>query len=283
MQGRKENSPIMKNTFLKRSFGDLVYYTIPSFEKSGMVKHGFSSRLGGVSTGEYFSLNLGFKRNDSPEKVKENFIRFCKALDIQPEQTVFSDQIHKNKVVAVNEKHKGMGFARQSEIQGTDGLVTDCPGVALVTYYADCVPLFFLDPVHKAIGLSHSGWRGTVAKTGQKTFKAMQNHYGTKPEDCLVGIGPSIGPCCFEVDSPVANEFIDTWPEYGDRIVRSSGKAKFTVDLWEANRIQLEELGVPNNNIITAALCTSCNTDIFFSHRKEKGRTGSMAAVLMLV
>ena len=162
-------------------------------------------------------------------------------------------------------------------------MVTDCPGVALVTYYADCVPLFFLDPVHKAIGLSHSGWRGTVAKIGQKTFKAMQNHYGTKPEDCLVGIGPSIGPCCFEVDSPVANEFIDTWPEYGDRIVRSSGKAKFTVDLWEANRIQLEELGVPNNNIITAALCTSCNTDIFFSHRKEKGRTGSMAAVLMLV
>lgn len=283
MQGRKENSPIMKDTFLKRSFGDLVYYTIPSFEKSGMVKHGFSSRLGGVSTGEYFSLNLGFKWNDSPEKVKENFIRFCKALDIQPEQTVFSDQIHKNKVVAVNEKYKGMGFARQSEIQGTDGLVTDCPGVALVTYYADCVPLFFLDPVHKAIGLSHSGWRGTVAKIGQKTFKAMQNHYGTKPEDCLVGIGPSIGPCCFEVDSPVANEFIDTWPEYGDRIVRSSGKAKFTVDLWEANRIQLEELGVPNNNIITAALCTSCNTDIFFSHRKEKGRTGSMAAVLMLV
>ena len=282
MQETERNIETNPKTFLKRSSEGLVYYTIPVFEQSGMVEHGFSSRLGGVSEGECRSLNLSFKRKDNPENVRKNYIRFCRALQVQPGQMVFSDQVHKNRVMAVDETHRGMGFTRQSEIREADGLVTNRPGVALVTNYADCVPLFFLDPINKAIGLSHSGWRGTVAKIGAQTLSAMQRYFGTRPEDCLVGIGPSIGPCCFEVDRQVADEFIDVWPKNQNEIIDSFENGKFTVDLWKANRIQLEEMGVPKSHITTSSLCTACNTDIFFSHRKEKGRTGSMAAILML-
>jgi len=278
----RSSRKMLQNTFLQHSFHGLIYYTIPAFDKSGLVKHGFSSRIGGVSTGQCRSLNLSYKRDDSPANVRENFKRLCKALDIQPEQMVLSDQVHKDRIMAVDGRHRGMGIIRQSEIHEVDGLVTNIPGIALVTYYADCVPLFFLDPAHKAIGLSHSGWRGTIAKIGQKTLKTMHSLYGTKADDCLVGIGPSIGPCCFEVDSPVAEEFVHAWPEFQGKIVKYCSNGKFTVDLWEANRIQLIELGVPESNITAASLCTACNTDMFFSHRKEKGKTGSMAAVLML-
>ena len=274
---------VSQERFLKRSSEGVVYYTIPAFEQSGIVKHGFSSRLGGVSKGEYDSLNLSFKKKDNPDNVRENFTRLCRALEIQPEQMVFPDLVHRNRVISVDYSHQGMGFTRKSEIHEVDGLVTNRPGVALVTYYADCVPLFFLDYKRRVIGLSHSGWRGTTAKIGQQTLNAMQQHYGTRPEDCLVGIGPSIGPCCFEVDSSVADEFIDVWPEHQNEIVKTLKNGKFTVDLWKANRIQLEEMGVPASSITISALCTACNTDIFFSHRKEKGRTGSLAAVLMLI
>ena len=184
---------VSQERFLKRSSEGVVYYTIPAFEQSGIVKHGFSSRLGGVSKGEYDSLNLSFKKKDNPDNVRENFTRLCRALEIQPEQMVFPDQVHRNRVIAVDDTHQGMGFTRKSEIHEVDGLVTNRPGVALVTYYADCVPLFFLDYKRRVIGLSHSGWRGTTAKIGQQTLNAMQQHYGTRPEDCLVGI-PSIGP-----------------------------------------------------------------------------------------
>ncbi|HHU48926.1 MAG: peptidoglycan editing factor PgeF [Caldicoprobacterales bacterium] len=283
MQKIKQNFPSSRRAFLERSCKGLIYYTIPAFEQTGLVKHGFSTRLGGVSKGEFYSLNLSFRRKDSPENVRENYKRYCRALEIQPEQAVVPNAVHGNRVTAVNETHRGMGITRQSEIWETDGLITNRPGLALVSWHADCVPLFFLDPLHKVIGLSHSGWRGTVAKIGQRTLKAMREHYGTRAEDCLVGIGPSIGPCCFEVDSPVANEFIEAWPEHKNEIVQPGEDGKFTVNLWEANRIQLEQLGVKKSHITTAALCTACNTDVFFSHRKEKGRTGSMAAVLMLV
>ncbi|HHY82715.1 MAG TPA: peptidoglycan editing factor PgeF [Clostridiales bacterium] len=267
--------------FKENNWDGLVYYTIPSFEQTGLVKHGFSSRLGGVSTGECTSLNLGFKRKDNPENVRENFNRFCSALGILPDQMVFSDQVHKDKVLKVDLYHQGMGFTKQSEIRETDGLIAHQPGLALVTFYADCVPLFFLDPVKKIIGLSHSGWRGTVAKIGRQTLRAMEEHYGTRVSDCLVGIGPSIGPCCFEVDLPVAEEFAKAYPDRQEEIIKPFGN-KYYIDLWKANIIQLKDYGVPEDNITTASLCTCCNKDIFFSHRGDKGKTGSLAALLML-
>ncbi|HHU78445.1 MAG TPA: peptidoglycan editing factor PgeF [Clostridiales bacterium] len=269
--------------FQEQKAGGLVYYTIPAFTQTGLVRHGFSSRLGGVSSGECSSLNLSFHRKDSPENVRENFRLFCSALDIRPEQMVFTHQVHKNRVMAVDETHEGMGWDKASEIRETDGLVTNRSGLALVTFYADCVPLFFLDPVRHVIGLSQAGWRGTASNIARQTLEAMGEHYGTQPGDCLAAIGPSIGSCCFEVDGPVAEAFAAACPDRKEEIIRPRGKDKYDIDLWAVNRYQLQECGVPGENITLAALCTGCNVDVFFSHRREKGRTGSLAALLMLI
>jgi len=170
------------------------YYTIASFDDTGLVKNGFSTRKGGVSTGQYSTLNLGIKKSDSKKAIMENFFRFCRAVGIDPDNMVFSDQVHGDQVAVVDNNDRGKGIFRESDIFEKDGLITCQPGVALVTFYADCVPLFFLDPVYPAIALSHAGWRGTVEKIGAKTLKLMEETFGTRPEQCLVGIGPSIGP-----------------------------------------------------------------------------------------
>lgn len=272
----------MHTTGFKENILDgLYYYTIPSFSTTGQVKHGFSSRLGGVSSGACSSLNLGFKRKDTSVNVKNNFELFCQSVGIETKQMVFTDQVHKDRIAIVDERDIGKGFDRESDIFETDGLITNKLGVALVTFYADCVPLFFLDPIKKVIGLSHSGWRGTVAKIGMKTLNSMKDVFGTNPADCLVGIGPSIGSCCFEVDEPVAEEFCKAFPLYSDVLIEPKGN-KYYIDLWAANRIQLEASGVQRKNITISSLCTCCNRDTFFSHRGDNGQTGSLAAVLML-
>ncbi|NLO82934.1 MAG: peptidoglycan editing factor PgeF [Clostridiales bacterium] len=261
---------------------DVWYYTISSFDDTGLVKNGFSTRKGGVSSGQYSTLNLGIKKSDSREAIRENFSRFCSAVGIDPGNMVFSDQVHGARVALVDGHDRGKGFLRDTDIFATDGLMTCQAGVALVTFYADCVPLFFLDPVYPAIALSHAGWRGTVAKIGAKTLAMMQETFGTRPEDCLVGIGPSIGPCCFEVDPPVMEEFAAAFPQNRGIISPGRKPGKYNIDLWEANRAELIGMGVPEKNVTLASICTCCNTDIFFSHRGDKGRTGSMAAILML-
>ncbi len=259
------------------------YCVIPSFERTGLVSHGFSTRKGGVSSQQYGTLNLGFNKGDSQDAVMENFLRFCRALDINPHDTVFSDQVHGDKIMVVGGGDRGKGAFRESDILRVDGLMTQEPQVALVTFYADCVPLFFLDPVHRVIALSHAGWRGTVACIGSKTLEEMRREFGTRPEECLIGIGPSIGPCCFEVDLPVAQQFAKVFDKYEDIIIKPGLEpGKYRVDLWMANALQLEEMGVPSHHITVAGMCTGCREDLFFSHRRDKGRTGRMAAMLML-
>jgi hypothetical protein len=259
------------------------YCVIPSFERTGLVSHGFSTRKGGVSGQQYSTLNLGFKKGDSCDAVMQNFLRFCRALDINPHNTVFSDQVHSDKVAVVGAGDRGKGAFKESDILQVDGLMTQEPQVALVTFYADCVPLFFLDPVRRAIALSHAGWRGTIARIGAKTLEGMRRMFGTRPEECLIGIGPSIGPCCFEVDFPVAEQFAKVFDKYKDIIIKPGQKpGRYYVNLWMANALQLEEMGIPHHNITVADMCTSCNHDLFFSHRRDKGNTGRMAALLML-
>jgi YfiH family protein len=276
MQGMKYNKG-----FTLRKHEDVWYYTIASFEKTRLVKHGFSTRKGGVSTGYYSTLNLGIKKKDSREAIEENFKRLCQAVEIEPESMVLSQQVHQDRIIIVGADDRGKGIFRDTDISGVDGLMTNEPGVALVTFYADCVPLFFLDPIHGVIALSHAGWRGTVAKIGAKTINKMCRIFGTRPEDCLVGVGPSIGPCCFEVDLPVMEQFSQAFPQYDD-IILPGRPGKYYIDLWKANCLQLEELGVCTHHITLASLCTCCHKEIFFSHRGDKGRTGSMAAILTL-
>lgn len=259
------------------------YCAIPAFERTGLVSHGFSTRKGGVSSGQYATLNLGFNKGDSHDAVMDNFKRLCRALDIDPCDTVFSDQVHGDRVAMVGAGDRGKGAFRKSDILRADGLMTGEERVALVTFYADCVPLFFLDPVHRAIALSHAGWRGTVACIGARTLEAMGREFGTRPGECLVGIGPSIGPCCFEVDHPVAQQFALIFKKYRDAIIKPGIEpGKYRIDLWLANALQLVDMGVPPRNITVAGMCTSCREDLFFSHRRDKGHTGRMAAMLML-
>ncbi|NDL66311.1 peptidoglycan editing factor PgeF [Anaerotalea alkaliphila] len=253
------------------------------FKESGLVSHGFSTRHGGVSPSPFDTLNLGLGRGDDPAHVVENFTRICKALEIPPRSLVFSDQVHGSGLLEVGLGDRGKGLFRESDIRNVDGLMTDSPGVALATFYADCVPLFFLDPAHKAVALSHAGWRGTVDGIGPKTVAAMAKRFQSVPGELLVGIGPSIGPCCFQVSEEVVDAFKRLFsPDMLERIAKPEGNGKHRIDLWLANRMLLEDSGVLPGNIHGAHLCTKCNGKDFFSHRAMGSNRGSLAAILAL-
>ncbi len=260
------------------------YLAFPALEKTGLVKHGFSTRLGGASKGVYDSMNLSFSRGDDREAVMENYRRMAKALDVSPDSMVLSWQTHTDSVRLVTEEDRGKGILKDRDYRDVDGLITNIPGITLVTFYADCVPLYFLDPVHKAIGLSHSGWRGTVMRMGAKTLEAMREAFGTNAEDVIGCIGPSICKECFEVGEEVTEEFQKAFgAETGEGLYRPNGKpGKYQLDLWKANEIVLEEAGVKPENIHTAGLCTRCNPHIFYSHRAMGNERGNLAAFLAL-
>jgi len=185
-------------------------HTYVTFEKLSCyenISHCFTTRKGGVSSGFFSSMNLGFGRGDENEKVMENYRRTAKFLDLSPKELVLSDQIHGDQIYCVSDKDKGKGVTRKSDIIGADGLMTNVPGIGLVTFYADCVPLYFYDPVKEVIAISHSGWRGTVKKIGVKTVLKMKEVYGSKLEDIIVAIGPSVCKACYEVDAEVKKQF----------------------------------------------------------------------------
>ncbi|MGI6112764.1 MAG: peptidoglycan editing factor PgeF [Mahellales bacterium] len=264
--------------FTRHSRDGLVYLTIPSFDDTGMVKHCFTTRLGGVSQGCFSSLNLGLKKDDHRGHVMKNYRILCRQLGIDIHNLVLSDQVHDDVIRVVTEKDRGKGIVRPSDIKGVDGLVTDCRQVALVTFYADCVPIFVLDPVNRAVALSHGGWKGTVKQIAVKTVAKMVDAYGTNPKDCLAAIGPSIGPCCFEVDRPVAQQF----SALGYDSFIEKRVDKYLINLWAINAEQMVGAGIPASNITVANECTRCNNHVYFSHRGDNGRTGSLASVIQL-
>ncbi|MHB1393981.1 MAG: peptidoglycan editing factor PgeF [Clostridia bacterium] len=270
----KEAFKVVKNE-------ELVYLSIPAFEETGMVKHCFTTRVGGVSQGIYNSLNTSLDKEDPIENVRTNLELLCSAIGIDYTKLVFSDQTHEDNIRVVTKADIGKGITVPSDIENTDGLMTNIPGIPLITFYADCVSLFFLDTKQKAIAVSHSGWKGTVLKIGAKTIKQMSEVYGTKPEDCMVGIGPSIEQDCFEVGPEVAQEFRDKFDNWAD-FIKPFGDDKFKIDLWKANKLMLMEAGVPEENITISGYCTKCNVELFFSYRRDKGRTGSLSAIMEL-
>lgn len=260
---------------------ELVYLTIPSFEETGIVKHCFTTRVGGVSQGIYNSMNTSITKEDTIENVRKNLETVCSAIGIDYTRLVFSKQTHGDKIRIVTEADIGKGLTIPSDIENTDGLMTNVPGIPLITFYADCVPLFFLDRRNRAIAVTHSGWKGTVLKIGEKTIRQMAEVYGTRPEDCLVGIGPSLEMNCFEVGQEVAAQFAESFGNQS-RIIEPLKNGKYIVDLWEVNKLMLMELGVPENNITISGFCTKCNEKLFFSYRRDKGRTGSLSAIMEL-
>lgn len=260
-------------------FPMLVY---PLLEQTGMVKHCFTARQGGVSEGIFESLNLSFTRGDKKEAVEENFRRVAKALGTKYEDFVFSDQTHTTNVKRVGREDAGKGLTRERGYTDVDGLITNEPGIVLSTFYADCVPLYFVDPVHRAIGLSHSGWRGTVGRMGKVTLEAMEAEFDTRPEEVICAIGPSICQSCYEISEDVAAEFKQEFCGQEEEILLDKGNGKYQLDLWHANELILLEAGVTPEHLAVTNICTCCNDKLLFSHRASQGKRGNLGAFLSI-
>ena len=260
------------------------YLRFPALEETGLVIHGFSTRLGGVSQGCYSSMNLSFTRGDDKSAVEENYRRMAAALGVEKESMTLTWQTHTVNVRRVGREDRGKGVTRERDYRDVDGLVTDEPDITLVTFFADCVPLYFLDPVKKAIGLSHSGWRGTAARMGQRTLEKMSAEFGTDPKDVIACIGPSICGDCYEVGEEVADVFAAEFgPKWENSILRPGIRpGKYQLDLWKANEAVLLEAGVAPDHLHVTDICTCCNPDYLYSHRKMGEKRGNLCAFLAL-
>ena len=246
------------------------------------LKNGFSTRLGGVSEGVLSTMNLGFGRNDLEGNVVKNHEIIANAIEFNPENIVASKQTHTTNVKIVSKKDCGKGIYRERDYDDVDGMITNEKEIVLATYFADCVPLYMVDTKNKAIGLSHSGWRGTVGKIGKVTLDLMKETYGTNPKDVIACIGPSICRDCYEVSEDVATEFEAAFKGRKKDILINKGNGKYQLDLWECNYIIFKECGVYEENIHMPDICTCHNMEMMFSHRATQGRRGNLAAFLSI-
>ncbi|HEY9060412.1 MAG TPA: peptidoglycan editing factor PgeF [Pseudobacteroides sp.] len=274
---------INNNNITYNSINGVEFIQFSNLKKyQSTISHGFTTRIGGVSTGECSSLNMGFNRKDTRENVLENYRRVAEVLNIDSRDMVLSKQVHDSKIKAVGEQDRGKGIFKESDIQGYDGLMTNERSVALVTFYADCVPLLFFDPQKKVIAESHSGWRGTLKEIAKETLISMNKEYGCLAQDIVAAVGPSIGKCCFEVGKEVYEEFkakhndIDIFCEW-------LNDEKLKIDLQGIIKRTMVGQGVREENICMSEICTKCNNDIFFSHRGDSGRTGSLTAIMQIL
>lgn len=259
----------------------VTYLTYPEFDRLPGFVHAFSTRLGGVSEGIYSSMNLSFTRGDKDEAVRENYRRLADAVGFKMEDIVTSDQTHTANVRLVTEEDRGNGITKPRPYTDVDGMITNVPGLVLATFYADCVPLYFIDPVHRAIGLSHSGWRGTVAKIGEVTVRRMQEEFGSDPSEIYGAVGPSICQDCYEVSEDVIEQFRAAFPQdKWDALFYGKPDGKYQLDLWEANHQIMLGAGLKEEHISMPNLCTCCNPEFLFSHRASHGRRGNLGAFL---
>ena len=261
------------------------YISFPVLDGYDWLCHGCSTRLGGVSTGVHSTMNLGFQNGDRAEAVYENYNRICVALGVEPESVVHAKQTHKDRVRLVTAEDRGKGFNRERDYDEIDSLVTNESGVTLTILTADCVPVFLIDPVKRAIGLAHSGWRGTVQRIAAKTVRCMQENYGSNPSDMIAVTGPCICWDCYEVGEEVSEHFRK---EFGDKAfqrishIEHSPYPKPHIDLSEAIAQTLLEAGLKEASIIQCGLCTSCNSELLFSHRVTQGKRGTLASFLAI-
>lgn len=281
---------------------EMAYFTFASLERTGIVEHFFTTRYGGVSSDYLSSLNFSYSQGDLTANVDENYRRAAAHIGMTSGDIVCSQQTHTTNVRRVTTADKGKGVVCERDYTDVDGLITNERGIILATFYADCVPLFIVDPVNRAIGLSHSGWRGTVGKMGKVTLDKMKDAYGTKPEEVKVAIAPSICQNCYEVSEDVALAFEENFAqddakagEYLARYQQDYGQqdiehcllvqkenGKYQLNLWYANYRVFRDAGVPDENIEVTDVCTCCNPKLLFSHRASKGKRGNLGAFMML-
>jgi YfiH family protein len=260
----------------------LPLFEFPLLSQTASVKHCFTTRYGGVSEGIYSSLNLSFTRGDQEGAVKENFLRVAQALKIDANNFVFSDQTHTTNVRVIDAADAGNGWSKDKTFFHTDGMITNVAGLVLATFYADCVPIFLVDPVNRCIGLVHSGWKGTVGRIGKVAINKMATAFGTKAEHLVCAIGPSICQDCYEVSEDVAQLFQQEFPRQMNEILTAKIDKKYQLNLWRANEIILTEAGVKKEQLAVTNVCTCCNQDLLFSHRASHGKRGNLGAFLSL-
>ena len=254
-------------------------YTSPALARTAGFDHGFSARTGGVSEGFFASLNLSFSRPEEPAHVMENYRIFCRAAGIPFDRMVMDNYAHETTVLAVSGADAGKGY-RFGPLPSCDGLVTDDPSITLITGHADCMAFFCVDPVTRSIGLAHAGWRGALGRIGARLVEKMTECYGTDPANVFASVGPSICPDCFEVGHNVAEEFARDFAQIP--CVLSCGEERPHVDLWMVAFRQFQETGVPAEHISLFDVCTM-TTPRLYSHRRDKGNTGGMAAYLRIL
>ncbi|MBE7025689.1 MAG: peptidoglycan editing factor PgeF [Ruminococcaceae bacterium] len=260
--------------FIKKESGGVPYYA--PFTEIGFCSAGITTRAGGVSEGHFASLNLGLRTNDTRENLEENVRRLCTAFAAEPAQVVATRQEHEATVRRVGRADAGIGIIRPPFSEGVDGLITDEPEMPLLAFFADCVPVLFCDPETKAVGVCHSGWRGTVQKIAAVTVREMEKAFGSRPKNIRAAIGPHIGPCCFMVDAPVYEAFSEAFPAQGG-FARPEGE-KYYIDLSAAVEHTLREAGI--EEITNMHTCTACRWETFFSHRRTGGKRGCFAAII---
>jgi conserved hypothetical protein, YfiH family len=270
-----------KTTEIKVENG-VPYIVFKNLELPGIV-HGFSTRLGGVSEGIYSTMNLSFHRGDDMDAVMENHRRLAQAVGYDHRRLVFSDQVHETVIRKVTEEDAGKGITRESDITETDGLMTNVKDLPLITFYADCVPVFFYDPVKEVVAMNHSGWRGTVKNISRHMVEALNKEYGCEASDLICAVGPSICQNCYEVSEDVAEAFKDAYlPEQYMKMTKNIGNGKYLLDLHRANYYNLTGAGILPEHINVTDICTCCNPDFLFSHRASHGKRGNLGAVIML-
>ncbi|EHL12939.1 hypothetical protein HMPREF9624_00141 [Oribacterium asaccharolyticum ACB7] len=267
-------------------------HTVPLIESPLLqeirgLRHGFSTRKGGVSKEHLSSLNLGFNLGDEREKVLENFRILGSLFEAKPEDFVLTQQTHSVNARHVGREDRGKGIFRERDYTDVDALMTDEEGVILSAFSADCVPILFYDKGHRAIASCHSGWRGTHGRILARVIEAMQREFSSKPEEIYIAIGPSICKNCYEVSEDVGEAFLDAFPALkemakNDSPIERVSKEKFHIDLWELNRWIALENSIPAENISVSGYCTMERPDLFFSHRYSQGKRGVQGAFIGL-
>ena len=244
------------------------------------IMHAVSTRSGGVSSGHYKSLNLSFHVGDTQDTIVKNYQVLSHALGFDLSSLVTCAQVHQDAIALVDKSYfKKDCFLPHHAIPSTDALVTDVPGITLMTTHADCVPIFFYDSGTRTIAIAHAGWKGTSAHIARKTVEVLVNEYHCQPHHMLTAIGPSIGPCCYQISSEMADEAINKFPG-AQKCIRETTPGALYFNLRQANKEELKGAGIKDTHIYCSRLCTACNVNLFFSYRKEKKVTGRFGALI---
>lgn len=264
---------------LKHAKNGVWYGTFDHFGSD--VVHGVSTRLHGYSQQPYHTLNIGLHTGDDKDHVLQNRKLFADAVGIDQSAIVTAQQVHEDTIAIVECRGYENGEQEYCRaFSSTDALITAEAKIPLMLFFADCVPVLFYDSVQRVVAVSHAGWKGTVSRIAAKTLVKMRSKFNVNPSDVRIGIGPSIGQCCYEVDENVISKLRQEFSNWSDFVLARGDR--WMLDLWEMNRSQLLDVGAAAENIVISGICTSCNSQLFYSYRAEHGKTGRLGAVIQL-